>query len=71
VFFGLQLPALIGESKTLEESIAEFHETIGNLDYFLIGLHSAAALLYRYRLRDNTLRRMLLYRFDTNGDLNN
>ncbi|WP_446811346.1 cytochrome b [Methylomonas sp. 2BW1-5-20] len=71
VFFGLQLPALIGESKTLAESIAEFHETIGNLGYFLIGLHSAAALFHHYRLRDNTLRRMLPQRFDTNGDLNN
>lgn len=58
-FFGLQLPALIGESKDLAKLIQEIHETGGTVGYFLIGLHAAAALFHHYVVRDNTLRRML------------
>ncbi|AMK79001.1 MULTISPECIES: cytochrome b [Methylomonas] len=68
-FFGLQLPALIGESKSIAESIEEFHEAIGTLGYFLIGLHSAAALYHHYLLRDDTLRRMLPKCCDSRTDL--
>jgi cytochrome b561 len=62
-FFGLHLPALIAENKTLAESVKEIHETGGTIGYFLIGLHAAAALFHHYVSRDNTLRRML-----PNGD---
>lgn len=58
-FFGLQLPALIGESKDLAGVIKEIHEIGGTVGYFLIGLHAAAALFHHYFLRDDTLRRML------------
>lgn len=58
-FFGLQLPALIGESKSLAGVIKEIHEIGGTVGYFLIGLHAAAALFHHYFVRDNTLRRML------------
>lgn len=58
-FFGLQLPALIGEDKTLAKLIEEIHETGGMVGYFLIGFHAAAALFHHYIVRDNTLRRML------------
>jgi cytochrome b561 len=58
-FFGLQLPALIGESRHLSKLIKEVHEAVGTAGYFLIGLHAAAALFHHYVLRDNTLRRML------------
>ena len=58
-FFGLQLPALISENKDLAKLIREFHETLGKVGYFLIGLHAVAALFHHYVLRDNTLRRML------------
>ncbi len=58
-FFGLQLPALMGESKDLEELIKEIHATIGTVGYFLIGLHASAALFHHYVLKDNTLLRML------------
>ncbi|HET8710193.1 MAG TPA: cytochrome b [Spongiibacteraceae bacterium] len=57
-FFGLQLPALVAESKVLAEQIMEIHETIGTVGYFLIGLHAAAALFHHYVARDNTLQRM-------------
>jgi len=58
-FFGLQLPALIGENKDLAELIKEIHATSGTVGYFIIGLHASAALFHHYVLKDNTLRRML------------
>lgn len=58
-FFGLHLPALIAENKTLAESVKEIHETGGTVGYFLIGLHAAAALFHHYVKRDDTLVRML------------
>jgi cytochrome b561 len=58
-FFGLELPALIGENKDLAKLIEEVHEAGGTVGYFLVGLHAAAALFHHYFVRDNTLRRML------------
>ena len=58
-FFGLQLPALIGENKDLAKLIKEIHETAGTAGYFLIGLHAVAALYHHFIKRDNTLLRIL------------
>jgi cytochrome b561 len=58
-FFGLELPALIGENRGLAKQLEEIHETIGNVGYFLIGLHAAAALIHHYVQHDSTLARML------------
>ena len=58
-FFGLQLPALVGENKALADLFKDIHETGATAGYFLIGLHAAAALFHHYVVRDNTLRRML------------
>jgi len=58
-FFGMQLPALSGESKNLADLAEEIHEVGGTVGYFLIGLHAAASLFHHYVLRDNTLRRIL------------
>lgn len=58
-FFGWQLPALIGQSKSVGGVIQEIHETGGTIGYFLIGFHAAAALFHHYFLRDDTLVRML------------
>jgi cytochrome b561 len=58
-FFGLELPALIGENKGLAKQIKELHEVMGTTGYFLIGLHAVAALYHHYIKRDNTLTRML------------
>jgi cytochrome b561 len=58
-FFGLQLPALVGENKGLADAIKEIHEIGGTIGYYLIGLHAAAALFHHYIKRDNTLTRML------------
>ncbi len=58
-FFGLELPALIGQSKDIASSLKDIHEMIGTAGYYLIGLHAAAALVHHYVMRDNTLVRML------------
>jgi len=58
-FFGLELPALIGENKDLAEQLEELHEVVGTTGYFLIGLHTVAALYHHYIKHDNTLTRML------------
>jgi cytochrome b561 len=58
-FFGLELPALIGENKDLAKQIKEVHEFVGTTGYFLIGLHTVAALYHHYIKHDNTLTRML------------
>jgi cytochrome b561 len=58
-FFGLELPALLGPNKELAGQLKEVHETVGEIGYFLIGLHAAAALLHHYIKRDNTLLMML------------
>jgi cytochrome b561 len=58
-FWGLELPPLIAADKALAEQIEEIHETVGNIGYFLIGAHAAAALFHHYVVRDNTLVRML------------
>lgn len=58
-FFGLQLPALMAESKNAADWIKEIHEAGATAGYFLVGLHALAALYHHYLLRDNTLARML------------
>lgn len=58
-FWGLELPPLMGENKTLAGQIKELHALGGEIGLWLVGLHAAAALLHHYLLRDNTLRRML------------
>ena len=58
-FYGFQLPALIAENKELAENIEEIHATVGEIGYYLIGLHAVAALFHHYVMGDNTLKRML------------
>lgn len=54
-FFGLELPALIGPDKALAGNIKELHELGATIGYWLIGIHTAAALYHHYVLRDNAL----------------
>lgn len=49
-FFGLDLPALLGADKALGHSLEDIHEAIGTIGYYLIGLHTAAALFHHYLL---------------------
>lgn len=59
IFYGLQLPALISQDKGLYDWLKDIHETIGTIGYYLIGLHTAAALVHHYVMHDNTLLRIL------------
>lgn len=56
---GVHLMALVSPDKSLGHSLQDIHETIGNIGYYLIGLHAAAGLFHHYWMQDNTLRRML------------
>jgi cytochrome b561 len=61
-FYGLELPALIAKNKELAENIEDIHKTIAEVGYYLVGLHTLAALYHHYFVRDNTLSRMLPWR---------
>ena len=58
-FWGIELPPLVAPDKALAHTLMELHETGATLGYLLVGLHTAAALLHHYVVRDNTLLRML------------
>ncbi|MCU1716720.1 cytochrome b [Pseudomonas sp. 5P_3.1_Bac2] len=58
-FFGLQVPALIGENAELAGTLKQWHELAGVTGYWLIGLHAVAAVIHHHILRDDTLTRML------------
>lgn len=58
-FAGVDLPLLIArQSRQTAKLFEEIHEFLGNVGYFLIGIHAAAALFHHYFKRDNTLRLM-------------
>lgn len=59
-FFGLELPALMGPNKTFAHDIKELHEIVGELGYWLIGGHVAAALGHHYVIKDGLMSRMTL-----------
>jgi len=61
-FFGLELPPLIAEDADAAERIEEFHKLGGQIGYYLIGLHTLAALFHHYVKRNNVLRRILFAR---------
>lgn len=58
-FFGLNLPALVGQNKELAHTVKEVHEVMGNLGYALIGGHALAAIYHHRVLQDSTLAAML------------
>jgi cytochrome b561 len=51
----------MGPDKALASQLKQVHETVGELGYFMIAGHAAAALYHHYIQRDNTLLRMRLY----------
>ncbi|MCU1748835.1 cytochrome b [Pseudomonas sp. 6D_7.1_Bac1] len=59
MFYGVDLPLLIGEDKPLAKQIQGWHQLAGTIGYWLIGLHAAAGLYHHYVVRDNTLLRMM------------
>lgn len=58
-FFGLELPPLMAPNEAVAKQLEDIHEQLGNVGYFLIGVHAAAALIHHYVKRDTTLTRML------------
>jgi cytochrome b561 len=59
MFYGMELPPLIGENKDLAKQIKEWHELSGTVGYWLIGLHALAGIYHHYVIRDNTALRMM------------
>lgn len=52
------LPALLAPDEALAHSLEDLHGTIGEVFYWVIGLHIAASLYHHLLRRDDTLRRM-------------
>ncbi|MEM7044628.1 MAG: cytochrome b/b6 domain-containing protein [Pseudomonadota bacterium] len=60
VFWGqIQLPALIGPSQALGETLTEVHHLLANALAGLVLLHVAAALRHHIQLKDDVLRNMM------------
>lgn len=59
IFFGLELPPLVGENEELGKALRGWHGDIGRAVYALIALHAAAAIWHHRVQRDDTLTRML------------
>ncbi len=58
-FTGITLPALLAENKDLAHTLEDLHGTIGDVFYWVIGLHVLAALWHHLMRKDDTLKRML------------
>ncbi|MCF7220362.1 cytochrome b [Marilutibacter chinensis] len=56
---GWTIPLLPGVDESAGEAAEELHEVVAVLGYWLVGLHTVAALVHHYLIRDDTLRRML------------
>ncbi len=54
-FFGLELPPLIAKDKDFAEQIEGWHVLVAQTGYWLIGLHTLAALYHHYVVKDNAL----------------
>ena len=59
MFYGFDLPLLVGEDKTLAKQVEGWHVLIATIGYWLIGLHALAGIYHHYVVRDNTLLRMM------------
>lgn len=59
-FFGLELPPLVDKNDALAEQVEDIHKLVGEIGYYLIGLHVLAGLFHHYVKRDNTLTRISL-----------
>lgn len=57
--FGYDIPPLFAGNEGIAELGEELHEVGATAGYFLIGLHSLAALVHHFILRDDVLKMML------------
>ena len=56
---GLELPPLMNEDLEMSKRLKSWHEVGAELGFWLVGLHTLAALYHHYWRRDNTLTLML------------
>jgi cytochrome b561 len=59
IFYGLEIPGLLGPDKILSGELEEVHETIGKIGYVLLGGHALMAILHHTVVKDTTLIRMM------------
>ncbi len=58
-WFDWRIPAIVTPDPSFSATLKAVHETLASVGYFLIGLHTFAALYHHYLRLDNTLLRML------------
>ena len=59
IFYGLEIPALLGPDKILSGRLEELHELGGKIGYVLLGGHALLAILHHAVFKDTTLIRMM------------
>lgn len=59
IFYGLEIPALLGPDKILSGRLEELHELGGKIGYVLLGGHALLAILHHAAFKDTTLIRMM------------
>ena len=57
-FTDLALPALMAENEALAHQLEDLHGLIGDIFYWVIGIHIVAALYHHVIRKDDTLKRM-------------
>ena len=57
-FTHVAIPALLAENEALAHTLEDLHGEIGEIFYWVIGAHIAAALYHHFIRKDDTLRRM-------------
>lgn len=60
VFFGLELPRLLGRDRDLAETLESLHTTLGWALLAVVGVHALGALWHHFGAKDDVLRSMLL-----------
>ena len=58
-FTEIALPALMAENEALAHQLEDLHGLIGDIFYWVIGIHIVAALFHHFIRKDDTLKRML------------
>ena len=58
-FTDLALPALLPLNRDLAHTLEDLHGNVGEVFYWVIGLHVLVAFWHHFGRKDNTLRRML------------
>ncbi|MCV9878635.1 cytochrome b561 [Brenneria izbisi] len=59
MLFGIDMPTSAVPNLELARTLIDWHEILAPLGYWLIGLHTVAALFHHYVMKDNTLLRMM------------